>query len=540
VTRTTLATALILVMALVVRLYGIGFGLPGLYDPDELMFELGAVRMLSHASLDPAWFGHPATVTMYGLALVDIAVYLVGHGLGWFADAHAFSNAIYINPGWVILPGRWLMALFGTALVWQTMRLARMLYDDHAGLVAGGVVAVSPLVVGWSQVIRTDVMGAYFVMLCLCCTLRAARVGGWRADGVAAFWLGTAIATKWPMALAGLGMAGLMVRAVLLGALSPAPAALRLGRFSGMSLIALVLVSPYLVIDHAILVHNLHGEVQLHHLGATGGSAWWNLHWYGGQILHHGLGLAGFVLVLAGCLGMARRWRRDEAAWLIGPVLIAMITIYANQHLVWSRWVVPLVPLLAVPGGMAVAALARSAGTRFGALARSGVLAGGLAAICVPLVIEDFARATARLNDTRQRASAFAIAHIPAGSRVLIEHFGFDLYPQPWQILFPMGKLGCVDARALLHGKVDNAAIDAARDGKSNIDYGTMPRAQAPTCHADYAVLTQYDRYAAERSDFPQEYQAYRDLLVGSQQMAVFAPAPGISFGPVSRVVRLR
>jgi hypothetical protein len=536
VRRTTIATALILIMALLLRLDGIGFGLPGIYDPDELMFELGAVRMLSHASLDPAWFGHPATITMYGLALVDIGTYLVGHALGWFADTHAFQDAIYTNPGWVILPGRWLMALSGTALVWQTMRLCLVLKraDHRAALVAGAVVAVSPLLVGWSQVIRTDVMGALFVMVCLSSSLRATRAGGWRGDALAAFWLGTAIATKWPMALAGLGMAGLLVQMVVTGALPPGVAGLRLARFLAMGLIALVAVSPYLVIDHAILVHNLRGEVQRHHLGATGGSDWWNLHWYGGQILHHGLGLAGFALALAGCVGMGLRWRRDATVWLIGPVLIAMVAVIAHQHLVWSRWVVPLVPLLAVPAGQALARLSPGGFSR-----RPGALMLGLLAICGPLVIEDMARATARMNDTRRRASAFASAHIPAGSRVLIEHFGFDLYAQPWQILFPMGKLGCVDARAVLHGKVDNAAIDAARDGHSNVDFGTMPRAQAQSCHADYAIVTQYDRYGAERGDFPQEYQAYRTLLRGSHQLAVFAPAPGISFGPVTRVVRL-
>jgi hypothetical protein len=167
------------------------------------------------------------------------------------------------------------------------------------------------------------------------------------------------------------------------------------------------------------------------------------------------------------------------------------------------------------------------------------VLVAGLAVLCLPLLVQDWADARARLNDTRQRASRFAVAHIPAGSRVLIEHFGFDLYPQPWQIVFPLGRAGCVDARALLGGKVDYAAIEAARAGKSNVDYGTMPRAQAAGCRADYAIITQYDRYAAERADFAAEYQAYRDLLSGSQQLAVFAPQPGVSFGPVTRVVRL-
>ena len=53
----------LLLAALLMRLHGIGFGLPALNDPDELMFELGAIRMMRTLSLDPGWFGHPATTT---------------------------------------------------------------------------------------------------------------------------------------------------------------------------------------------------------------------------------------------------------------------------------------------------------------------------------------------------------------------------------------------------------------------------------------------------------------------------------------------
>ena len=114
----------ILLVALIVRLWGLGFGLPAINDPDELMFELGAIRMLRTHTLDPGWFGHPATITMYMLALADIAVFLVGHVLGWFATVGQFTTAIYANPAWVILPGRLIMVGFGT---WSVALTATML-----------------------------------------------------------------------------------------------------------------------------------------------------------------------------------------------------------------------------------------------------------------------------------------------------------------------------------------------------------------------------------------------------------------------------
>ena len=71
----------LLLAALLMRLHGIGFGLPALNDPDELMFELGAIRMMRTPSLDPGWFGHPATTTMELLTLINAGVFGVGHSV---------------------------------------------------------------------------------------------------------------------------------------------------------------------------------------------------------------------------------------------------------------------------------------------------------------------------------------------------------------------------------------------------------------------------------------------------------------------------
>ncbi|RYE51272.1 MAG: hypothetical protein EOP18_12365, partial [Rhizobiaceae bacterium] len=69
------AIGTILAIALAFRLYSVAFGLPALNDPDELTFELGAIKMLSGPTLNPGWFGHPATTTMYVLAVLTIAIF---------------------------------------------------------------------------------------------------------------------------------------------------------------------------------------------------------------------------------------------------------------------------------------------------------------------------------------------------------------------------------------------------------------------------------------------------------------------------------
>jgi hypothetical protein len=146
-------------------------------------------------------------------------------------------------------------------------------------------------------------------------------------------------------------------------------------------------------------------------------------------------------------------------------------------------------------------------------------------------------RKTERLHDARQLATAWATAHIPAGSTVLVEHFAFDILPRPWRLIFPFGTVGCIDVRAFLGGKVQYNTVDAGRGGRSNVDYGTVAAAKRAGCRADYAILTQYDRYAAERAAFPEEYAAYRALLATGRVVATYPVVPGRIGGWTTHVV---
>jgi len=531
--------ALLALAGLIIRLYAVNFGLPGLYDPDEMMFELGAIRMLTKLTLNPGWFGHPATTTMYGLALCNLAVYAVGHVAGWFPTLKSFGDAIYADPSWIILPGRVLMTLFGAGVVFQTGKLGEALFNRRVGAVAAAIVAFSPLMVAWSQVIRSDVMGTFFLLLSLRGIVRAMASGSWRDDARAGAWLGVAIASKWPMALAGLAMIGAITREVLAGQISWPLWARRIASFSGAAIVTLLLISPYLILEWPTLLRNLQGEAQIHHVGATGGSFMFNAWWYISGPLKGGMDLVG--LLLAGG-GMILTLRRGRATGILWPVALGLFFVFCHQRLVWDRWMLPLIPILAIAAGFALIWLIDAAIRQWPVGARIESMAMLVLTLLViaPNAFADLYQARARLNDTRQRASAWAVAHIPAGSSVMIEHFGFDLYPRPWRVMFPLAELGCIDARALLKGKVGYGLIDKVRAGRSNIDYGTMPASKADTCRTDFAILTQYNRYKAEQTDFPAEVQAYERLMARGRIVARFFPQPGVSGGPIVTVVDFR
>lgn len=528
---------LILFVALVLRAWSLSFGLPSLNDQDELVFEMGAVRLLTTPTLNPKWFGHPGTTTIYGLALVDVCVFLFGHVASWWNGTKEFIEAIYNNPTLVMLPGRAMIVAFGLASIGLTYRLGTRLFSPVVGLIAAIILTVAPLHVTYSQIIRSDMMATVFMLLSV---LQAVSVGrgerGLSAYFKAAAWAGVATATKWPFGIAVLALCGAAFLRYLNGGDTIRTLVMRLAAAGACMAMTLLSVSPFLVLDWQTVVSNLRGEARTFHLGATGGSFWWNLKWYVTQPLFDTLGIAGW---LASGLGLVLLAFRRESRFMILPLVLAFVVLLCSQHLIWTRWCLPLLPFLAIGIGLVLEQLGtklsqRIGHERFGA----GLAVLTALAISTPLLSTSLADGRERMNDTRQLASGWLMANAAPGSTVLVEHFGFDLLKAPFRFRWPVGAAGCIDPRMLLRGKVTLKQIEAMRGGLSNVDFGTVSTNKMDSCRADYAIITQYDRYAAERSRFPVEFSHYDNLISSSDTVALFRPQPGISGGWVVRVLK--
>lgn len=529
-----MGVVVLLAVAAILRAASLHFGLPALNDPDQLMFELGAVRMLRGMTLNPGWFGHPATTTIYLLALINILVFCVGWLWGVFPDVPHFGDAIYADPSWVILPGRAAMLVFGLIVILLAGRLAARFYGRCAAAVTLLLLTFSPLHITLSQIIRSDMMACAFMLCVMLSAHRAIGTKGLRPFVPVALWLGLAVATKWPFVAA--GCAGLGVGVARLIA---APRAARgqvlsvMCGFVGLSLAALLCISPYLLLDYQTVLANLAGEARPYHLGATGGDVLWNLYWYLTGPIWQALGPGGVLLALLGGWAIVD----DQATRIIlAPVLTGFVVILATQHLVWDRWALPVVVLLAILAGGGAARLVAHVPAAWARPAGMGL------ALIVALPLARAAQMAhhLRLHDTRQQATSWFARTAPAHSRVLIEHFAWDLSPAPFRIFFPLGEAGCVDAKAMLRRKVGYQTVDLLRKGRSNVDIGTLPRAKLAACHIDYAIVTQADRYFAEQRRFPAEASNYAHLIKNSTTLAIFRPVPGVIGGPVVRVLQIR
>ncbi|WP_447763247.1 ArnT family glycosyltransferase [Sphingopyxis panaciterrae] len=521
---------LILIVAALLRIDGVGFGLPALNDADEPLFMANAVEMLSGPTLNPGWFGHPGTITFYSLMLVIALVGGIGVATGRFADIDAFVAAVYADPGIVFLPARLLMVAFGVACVLMTWRLGKRLGGPRLGLAAAAILAVNAVHIEYSQIIRTDMQASLFMLLCAQSALMIAQDGRRRDFLLAGLFTGLACATKWPAAVIGVTVVGAGLYQWRLGSTKLRELAL----FGLTAIATLFVVSPFLLIDHATVLQNLSGEARPLHPGATGGGLFANLGWYVGGPLLASLGFGGLVLVGVGMIwgaGDRRRW-----AFVILPFCLTFLLVIAAQSLRWERWLVPLLPFAALAAARALGGLADLLPARRAQVAFPAVLL----LLIIPMAATARIEAAERRHDTRQIASSWLREHAPPGSRILIEHPAFDLLDERWKLLFPMGSAGCVDVHDLLTGRVSQSDVESRRHGGAIVDIGHVDMARLDSCRADFAVVTNHLRYRADPFHYAEELLRYDRLLAGGALRLDAKAEAGKSSGPEVQVLQLR
>jgi len=522
-----LALLAVLVAAAWLRLDRVGFGLPALNDPDEPLFMMTAFDMLRNRTFNPGWFGHPGTVTLYCLAAVMVIMGALGMLTGRFDGVDGFASAVFADPSIVFLPARLLIVVFGVACVLLTYAIGRRLWGPRAGLCAAALLGVNALHIEYSQVIRTDVQASALMLLCVLASLSILDHGRRREYVLAGLLLGLACATKWPAAAI---------------ALSPICAGLarRDYRMTGVllvvSVVTLLAVSPFLLLDHATLLRDLAGEARPAHPGATGSGLFGNLAAYAGGPLLASFGLPALLLALAGAVGAVwqdRRWRLAVA-----PGFLLFAVLIAGQHLIWDRWLVPILPFFALSAAWALDQILRHLPLRLQAYG-GPVAVAALVVLIVPMVSEARMTAAERRNDTRQIASAWVRANVPPGSSIVLEHGALDLLDGPWALRFPLGSAGCIDPRATLSGKISARQVERQRTGRAVVDLGHIDASEVAGCRADFAVLSHLARYEAEAEKHPEPLQRYRELVAGGDLVARIEPLHGKRGGPTILIYRL-
>jgi 4-amino-4-deoxy-L-arabinose transferase-like glycosyltransferase len=532
------ALAIILLVALAWRLNNIGFGLPSLYDPDEPIFMIKALELLTNGTLNPKWFGHPGSTTIYLLALIDAAV--VGSGLasGAYSSVDDFAKAAFADPGLLFIPARTAMALLGVLAVWMTYLVGRRTHGTAVALVAAALLAFNSVHIAWSQVVRTDIHASVFMLASLLFAIRVGQRGRIPDHFLAGLFAGFAVATKWPAVTIFITLLGATASRVI-QTRSELKRELIGVIVAGIAvLVGLFVASPFIFLDWQTVLANLSNEARPRHLGHTGAGFLHNGWWYLWHPVRESVGLMGLLLILSGLAVSAVRSRVSR--WTLVPAALAFLALIASQNLIWSRWVLPLLPMFSVFAAVAIVALGEAITTTINSRRPLPTIVAVAALAAIPTVAGAFAQSAERANDTRSQAARWAVANIPSGSSVAIEHLELGLREQPWTFLFPIGGAGCVDGVKLLTQGVDYEQVEQLRQGSPIVDFGNVSAERLESCRADYAILTYYDLYLTESAAFPKEIRNYEKLLAGGRTVALFEPRLGHAGGPLVRVVALR
>jgi Dolichyl-phosphate-mannose-protein mannosyltransferase len=408
--------AVVLVVALGLRVWGVKQGMPFAYNADEnAHFVPNAIGLFGHG-WNPHYFVNPPAYTYLLHVVFDV----------WFGGRAGVSKALATNPTEVFVVARLTAAAVGTVAVWLLYLAGAKLFGRAVGLLAAALLAVSFLAVFYSHLALNDVPTLAPVALSLWGTAGVLRDGRLRYYLLAGAGLGVACATKYT---------GGVVLVPLLGAAgialaSPAQrnAAARGLVLGGVAAIAAFLIAnPYALLDFAAFRDGLHHQADasddaLGKLGLTQTSGHlyylWSFTW--------GLGWAPLVAAVIGMGLLAVDDRR--ALIVLGPAPILYVLFMGAQARFFGRWLLPVFPIACLLAAYAVVRLAQIAGRRLPVLAPALAALGAVLLLGQGIVYSLHSAMTLSRIDTRNAARDWLVAHVPANTKIVVE----PVVPDAW------------------------------------------------------------------------------------------------------------
>jgi len=411
--------ALACVVALALRLYGLRYGLPAVYNPDEVAImsralAFGKWDFNPHNFLYPTFYFY----ALFGWEGLTAAAAVLTRSVASFG---AFQREFFVDPTRVFVAGRVLTALLGAATVVATGVLgARMttLGGWAAGVVAALLLAVAPLHVLNSHYVKHDVPVTLLIVLAYLAYDRLWNLPPNEAEGpllVAAAVTGVAFSTHYYTIFLAIPLAWSAAR----GARDAADAIRRVAIAAAVSGAVFFLLSPFILLEPGTALRDIRANRQIvvdravESLGYIATAAR-----YGSLLLFDTAGAIAPWLALAG-IGLAAARDVKRTIWLLAFPIPFFLFIAGTFPA--SRYLVPLVPFLAIFAGVTVWEIWRRQ-----RLVAQFVLTAALAMAGRESLTTD---AFIRQTDTRTLALRYIEQHLPAGATILTQPYLVPLEP---------------------------------------------------------------------------------------------------------------
>ncbi len=414
----------IAVLGFGLRVWAIDYGLPGIYNPDEIPILNRALALARSAN--PKNFLYPS-LHFYALFAWEALFFVVGRVFGLYQSLSAFQEEFFTDPSRLILAGRAFTAVCGTALLVVVYRLGARLYGAAVGVASAAFLAVSPFMVRDAHYIKLDVTVALMNAIAHVAIARlvvdpiaAARPRSWIVAGV---FTGLAISTQYYVLFSVIAIA-LVALGDIRRSGSWQTSARLLGWAAAGTIAGFIAGSPFFILEVPTAMRDIAGvrEVDIDRALAAGGGAFTALVPYLRMLATDAMGTPVFLFAAAGlAYALATDWRR-------GVVLVAFplsYLIFIAHTVPMSRYLDAMLPILAVAAGLGVVRVGALAGARAGAA--TGVL---VAVACIPgLALSLRSNQFFAQDDTRSQARAFIEREVPSGASVLTQPYSAPVKP---------------------------------------------------------------------------------------------------------------
>jgi hypothetical protein len=405
----------ILMAGFVLRIVGLGFGLPNEYcRPDETTLVYKALGIAAAGDPNPHFFNYPS---LHFYLLTFLYVLYLGCGLlsGRFVDIASFQAEFFSDPSNFYLIGRFVTVCFGTGSIYWVWLLGIKMGGKRVGLLGALFFSAAFLHVRDSHFLTVDVPALFYAMGALVFALGYMEKSKKSNLVLSGVLMGCAISTKYNLLLLG----GASVLSLVLGADRQNKTFPWKSLFCWGTVVCgvFVLGSPFVLADFSNAWRDISFErahfAQGHGLDLGRG---WGYH--SRFTLPLGLGWPLFLTALAGIIWLV--WRRKSADWIILCAIVSYFGVAGSGKAVFVRYMLPLIPLLCLAAAAGIGHWTRR--WPLGAVILLG------AVVVYPSAVSsfDYSRLLAQ-KDTRVLAAEWIEAHIPASSRLALHgtDFGF-------------------------------------------------------------------------------------------------------------------
>jgi hypothetical protein len=413
-----LAVGVLLVFAFCLRIWGVDHGLPYAYNADEnAHFVTRAIGLFGHG-WDPQYYVNPPAYTY-------LAHLLLG---AWYGGRSGVANAFAADPTQIWILTRVLAAVLGTIAIWLTYLAGTRLVDRRVGLLAAGIFTVAFLPVFYSKLALNDVPTLAGLCLALWGTAGVLRFGRVRDYACAGVGLGLACATKYTGGIVLVPLvAATVVQFTAAGGRSGAARGIAVA--GGVALLAFLVANPYAILNWDAFVNGL-----THQSDASGDAAGklglTQANGYLYYLWSFGWGL-GWIPLFFAVGGAVRLWFDERRLfWVLVPAVVLFVLFMGSQERYFGRWLMPVFPFVCVLAAYAAFELV-DFGERYSSALKPTFVVGAVVALCAQgFVYSLHSGLVLSREDTRNLAREWMVAHVPLGTKIVVEPVVPDLWAQ--------------------------------------------------------------------------------------------------------------